>query len=42
VDGSLVDTTDNAHLGCGTVLGEVWVSLDEVMACGAVGGMEGK
>jgi len=42
VDGSLVDTTDNAYLGCGTVLREVWVSLNEVMTCGAVCGMEGK
>ena len=42
MDGSLVDTTDNAYLGCGTVLREVWVSLNEVMTCGAVCGMEGK
>jgi len=29
VDGGLVYTTDNAHLGGGTVLWKVWVSLDE-------------
>jgi len=42
VDGGLVNVTDDADVGLLTGWREVGVSLDEVVALGAVGGMEGK